>query len=114
MGLPIWEYLRRRACEALLAGVQDAFDFMERQDQPQAIHAAAQLLRRRVQDFEDVLRTGGRPDNSPVQPALPDHRPAALPQKTNNPSPANLRPAQPASQDAARRGPGRPRKEVHG
>ena len=38
MSLSVWDYIRQRARDALMAGFQDALDQIERQDQPQLIH----------------------------------------------------------------------------
>lgn len=114
MGLPIWNYIRRRACEALLAGFQDALEFLEHQDQPQAIHSAAQSIKRRLHDFDEAQRAGNRTENSPSQPALQDQRQSVSPKPNGSPQTGTPSPQNQSQQNAPRRGPGRPRKEVHG
>jgi hypothetical protein len=122
VNLSVWEYLRRRTAEAVLAGFHDAFDYLERQDQPQAIHAAAKAMRRRFQGQLEVP-SGPKPDASPAphqatpqQPTphapTPGGAPVGLPQPSTNGKPAA--PNGPANAATQRRRPGRPRKEVHG
>ena len=57
MSLSIWDYVRRRTCEAMLAGFHDALDYLERQDQALLINAAAKSLRNRL---HELTHNGGR------------------------------------------------------
>lgn len=117
MTLSIWDYLRRRACEAVLAGFHDAFEYLERQDQPQPIHAAAKAFRRRFQEQPDAI--GSSKSDSAANP----HAPSSTTSTPNSGQPGGAQPSphgKPPHADSAgnaqaqRRGPGRPRKEVHG
>lgn len=125
MNLSVWDYLRRRTAEAVLAGFHDAFEYLERQDQPQAIHGAAKAMRRRFQ--EQLEGPGGpKPEPNPQQPAsqpsapqapaphmpAPGSAPTGMPQPSTNGKPATA--AGQLSSATQRRRPGRPRKEVHG
>ena len=110
MSLSLWDYVRRRSCEAVLAGVQDALDQMERQDQSQSIHAAAKTLRRKLQE---ACGNGGNNPKSESQPlfekSTPEVRPPAI-ISSAPPAPAQS----PQHDNNTRRPPGRPRKETHG
>ncbi len=109
MSLSLWDYVRRRSCEAVLAGVQDALDQMERQDQSQLIHAAAKTLRRKLQECGNG-GNNSKPESQPLfEKPTPEVRPPA------SVAPAPTVPAQPPQLDNnIRRPPGRPRKETHG
>lgn len=129
MSLSIWDYIRRRASEATLAGFQDALDYLERQDQAQMIHAAAKSFRKRMHELPNnggngngnhsehpsgtAAPTGGPPHIKPQQPALPHSPQQQLPGMVGMPAAVpNSSPA-PAQQTEHRK-PGRPRKEVNG
>ena len=117
MNLSVWEYLRRRTAEAVLAGFFDAFEYVERQDQSQAIHAAAKGLRRRLHDQPDASGANQNSANSAPQPAAANTQAPAVSPSNLAPPPVNGKPTAGSllpNQAAQRRRPGRPRKEVHG
>jgi ribonuclease E len=135
MSLSIWEYVRRRACEAMLAGFHDALDCLERQDQAQLIHAASKSLRKRLNEMAHNGGNGnGGNGNGNGGNGNGGHGPGAGGQQSNNsagaaaptlaaPTAANKPPQQPQNGPAPAPGPspptqhrkvGRPRKEVHG
>ncbi|MDZ4779945.1 MAG: hypothetical protein SGJ19_06815 [Planctomycetia bacterium] len=137
MSLSIWEYVRRRTCEAMLAGFHDALDCLERQDQGQLIHAASKSLRKRLNEMAHNGGNGnGNGGNGPGNGgnANGGHGPGAAgqqsttsagaaapalaaPHAANKPhhqSPHGPAPAPGQSPSPEHRKVGRPRKEVHG
>lgn len=130
MSLSIWDYIRRRACEATLAGFQDALDYLERQDQAQLMHAAAKSFRKRMHELPHngngngsgnhadaasagSSQTGSQAPAQPKPPATQQGQQQSLPSMAGPPASAPSAPPA-SSQPPQHRGPGRPRKEVHG
>ena len=132
MALSVWEYIRRRTADAVLAGCHDALDMMETQDQGATMWAAAKALRKQLNEAQARIApaNGGNGGNgSPAPPTTHNHAPptpvrAASPTPVPNSAatlPAPLSPqystsasTTPAAPTAERRKVGRPRKEVHG
>ncbi|RIK76991.1 MAG: hypothetical protein DCC67_13210 [Planctomycetota bacterium] len=130
MSLSVWDYVRRRTCEAMLAGFQDALDHLERQDQAQLMHAAAKSFRKRLNELPHngngsgsgnhadaasagSSQTGAQAPARPKPPAPQHGQQQSLPGVAGPPAPVpSVPPA--SSQPPQHRGPGRPRKEVHG
>ena len=126
MSLSVWDYIRQRARDALMAGFQDALDQIERQDQPQLIHAAARQMKKRLHESAALSGNGGPSGNgsNSQTPTPPDPKSSnAIP--ASQTSPPNSAPAPSGrtsgetslnshSEQSQRRGPGRPRKETHG
>jgi hypothetical protein len=132
MSLSVWDYVRRRTAEAMLAGFQDALDYLERQDQAQLMHAAAKSFRKRMHELPNSggngngnhseAASGGSTQVAGQPPAKP--KPPAPQHSQQQTLPDLLGPAVPAaapqhaspgpSSQQQHRGPGRPRKEVHG
>lgn len=128
MSLSIWDYIRRRACDATLAGFQDALDYLERQDQAQLMHAAAKSFRKRM---HELPHTGGNGNGNGNGGGNHPEVASGTPSPAGGPSPARPKPPVPqhsqqqqvpgligappaSSQPPQNRRPGRPRKEVHG
>ena len=63
--LSIWEYLRQRTRDAVLAGFQDALDVTEQNDQADSEYEAATKLRRRL-GAASALALPGRSAQPPV------------------------------------------------
>ena len=57
MGLSIWEYIRERARDAVLAGVHDALDVAEQGDTNGSQHLAAEQLASRFIGLKQLLNT---------------------------------------------------------
>ena len=120
MSLSVWDYLRRRACQAFLAGVQDALDQVERQDQSQQIYAAANALRKRMHECPGPAALPPKPDGAPAAekspaPPPPPNGSPAKPPPAPPPAPSNgVPPPGHPTQSQDRRKPGRPRKETYG
>ena len=95
MSLSLWEYVRRRTCDAVLAGVQDALDHLEGQDQAQLIFAIAKTLRRRL---HEAGSNGGHNSKPETHPLFDKRSPECAAQP-----PANdvAKPLQPPAQPAA-------------
>lgn len=108
MAISVWEYIRRRTADAVLAGCRDALELMESRDQGAAMWAAAKALR---QQLHDAKAGNGGAIGSPQHSASTPHDNAATP--TTQPSQHSM-PSMPASGVPERRKVGRPRKEVHG
>lgn len=106
MAISVWEYIRRRTAEAVLAGCRDALELMESQDQGAAMWAAAKALRQQLHDAKAGNGHGSQ------------HSSAAAPNDNGATSPTPLTqqsfPSVPTGDIPERRKVGRPRKEVHG
>ncbi len=136
MALSVWEYIRRRTADAVLAGCHDALDMMETQDQGAAMWAAAKALRKQLNEAQARIAPangGNGGHGSPAPAASQNHAPptpvrAPSPSSMTysaSPTPPQLPPqrtpsappvsaATPAAPTEERRKVGRPRKEVHG
>ena len=135
MALSVWEYIRRRTADAVLAGCHDALDMMETQDQGATMWAAAKALRKQLNEAQTRIApanggNGGNGGNgSPAPPTTHNHAPptpvrAASPTPMPNsaaklPAPLSPQystsaPTTPVAPTAERRKVGRPRKEVYG
>lgn len=123
MALSVWEYIRQRTADAVLAGCRDALDILERQDQAAVMWSAAKALRQQLNEASRASGppTGAQPNNPSSQiPASPAQQrpplPATLP--TASAPAASRTPSVPANsatvQNPERRKAGRPRKEVFG
>jgi len=108
MAISVWEYIRRRTADAVLAGCRDALELMESQDQGAAMWAAAKALRQQLHDAK--AGNGGATGSQHHSASAPNDN-AATP--TTQPGQHSL-PSMPAGSDPERRKVGRPRKEVHG
>lgn len=60
MNFSVWEYMRRRTCDAVLAGVRDALEQLETQDQAAAIFQAARQLRQKLQESQAAKPGNGQ------------------------------------------------------
>jgi hypothetical protein len=134
MSLSVWDYVRRRTCEAMLAGFQDALDYLERQDQAQLMHAAAKNFRKRMHELPHngangngngnhsdgagagSTSTAGQPSAKPKPPAPQHSQQQQLPDLLGpeDQAVAAQHASSAPSPQSQPRGPGRPRKEVHG
>jgi len=123
MALSVWEYIRQRTADAVLAGCRDALEMLERQDQGAAMWGAAKALR---QQLNEAQRGGGHTNGGHGNNSSPPSQNHSAPAQQRLPSPPappapsaiNRTPAPPAisahPQNPERRKVGRPRKEVHG
>ena len=91
MPFSIWEYLRQRTRNAVLAGIQDAMDVVEQDDTNGSQHAAANQLTSRL-GTPEVKQLPGASTNGQTETA-DAHRPAQAPPK------APETPAEPSSFD---------------
>ena len=81
MALSVWEYIRQRTADAVLAGCRDALEMLERQDQGAAMWGAAKALRQQLNEAQerDGHPNGPHGNNSTRPPqnhsAPPQQRP---------------------------------------
>jgi hypothetical protein len=108
MAISVWEYIRRRTADAVLAGCRDALELMESQDQGAAMWSAAKALR---QQLHDAKAGNGGATSSQHHSAPASHDNAATP--ATQPAQHSY-PSAPTGSVPERRKVGRPRKEVHG
>jgi hypothetical protein len=106
MAFSIWEYLRERTRDAVLAGMQDAMDIVEQDDTSGSQHAPARQLASRLSTPEVKQLPGASMNGEPARQATTTE-PAAAPSRPARVAPAAraagapTRPAEPTSFDDA-------------